>query len=109
MNLSNSKNTLLFEINNINNFRNSLDEIQKNIKEKNIIIDFIELDFDEFFDDLNNLFKKSKKNNRSFVIINSDFRSEYYNLSIDIVPSLQEAIDIIEIEEIERDLGLLWN
>ena len=107
MNLSNSKNTLLFEINNIHNFRNSLDEIQKNIKEKNIIIDFIELDFDEFFDDLNNLFKKSKKNNRSFVIINSDFRSEYYNLSIDIVPSLQEAIDIIEIEEIERDLGLL--
>ena len=107
MNLSNSKNTLLFEINNINNFRNSLDEIQKNIKEKNIIIDFIELDFDEFFDDLNNLFKKSKKNNRSFVIINSDFRSEYYNLSIDIVPSLQEAIDIIELEEIERDLGLL--
>ena len=106
MNLSNSKNTLLFEINNRNNFRNSLDEIQKNIKEKNIIIDFIELDFDEFFDDLNNLFKKSKKNNRSFVIINSDFRSEYYNLSIDIVPSLQEAIDIIEIEEIERDLGL---
>ena len=107
MNLSNSKNTLLFEINNINNFLNSLDEIQKNIKEKNIIIDFIELDFDEFFEDLNNLFKKSKKNNRSFVIINSDFRSEYYNLSIDIVPSLQEAIDIIEIEEIERDLGLL--
>ena len=107
MNLSNSKNTLLFEINNINNFRNSLDEIQKNIKEKNIIIDFIELDFDEFFDDLNNLFKKSKKNNRSFVIINSDFRSEYYNLNIDIVPSLQEAIDIIELEEIERDLGLL--
>ena len=107
MNLSNSKNTLLFEINNINNFRNSLDEIQKNIKEKNIIIDFIELDFDEFFEDLNNLFKKSKKNNRSFVIINSDFRSEYYNLSIDIVPSLQEAIDIIELEEIERDLGLL--
>ena len=107
MNLSNSKNTLLFEINNRNNFLNSLDEIQKNIKEKNIIIDFIELDFDEFFEDLNNLFKKSKKNNRSFVIINSDFRSEYYNLSIDIVPSLQEAIDIIEIEEIERDLGLL--
>ena len=107
MNLSNSKNTLLFEINNRNNFRNSLDEIQKNIKEKNIIIDFIELDFDEFFEDLNNLFKKSKKNNRSFVIINSNFRSEYYNLSIDIVPSLQEAIDIIEIEEIERDLGLL--
>ena len=107
MSLSNSKNTLLFEINNRNNFRNSLDEIQKNIKEKNIIIDFIELDFDEFFEDLNNLFKKSKKNNRSFVIINSDFRSEYYNLSIDIVPSLQEAIDIIEIEEIERDLGLL--
>ena len=107
MNLSKSKNTLLFEINSRKNYLNSLVEIKKNIQKKNIIIDFNEFDFEDLFEDLNILFKKSKKNDRSFVIINSDFRSEYYNLSIDIVPSLQEAIDIIEIEEIERDLGLL--
>ena len=102
MNLSKSKNTLLFEVNSVNNYLKILVEIKNNV-----IIDFNELDFKDFFKDLNNLFKKSKKNKKSFVIISSDFKSEYYNFSVDIVPSLQEAIDIIEIEEIERDLELL--
>jgi hypothetical protein len=107
MNLSKSKNTLLFEVNSVNNYLKILVEIKNNVQKKNIIIDFNELDFKDFFKDLNNLFKKSKKNKKSFVIISSDFKSEYYNFSVDIVPSLQEAIDIIEIEEIERDLELL--
>jgi len=106
MNFSKSKNTLLFKINNRNNYLNSLNEIKSNINIKNIIIDLNEFNFDEIFDDLNNLFTESKNNNRSFVIIKSDYRSEYQSLKMNIVPSLQEAIDIIEIEEIERDLGL---
>ena len=40
------------------------------------------------------------------MIVKSDFKSDYYNLNIDIVPTLQEASDIIEIEEIERDLEI---
>ena len=106
MNFSKSKNTLLFKINNRNNYLNSLNEIKSNINIKNIIIDLNEFNFDEIFDDLNNLFTDSKNNNRSFVIIKSDYRSEYHSIKMNIVPSLQEAIDIIEIEEIERDLGL---
>ena len=106
MNFSKSKNTLLFKINNRNNYINSSNEIKSNINIKNIIIDLNEFNFDEIFDDLNNLFTDSKNNNRSFVIIKSDYRSEYQSLKMNIVPSLQEAIDIIEIEEIERDLGL---
>ena len=106
MNFSKSKNTLLFKINNRNNYLNFLNEIKSNINIKNIIIDLNEFNFDEIFDDLNNLFIESKNNNRSFVIIKSDYRSEYQSLKMNIVPSLQEAIDIIEIEEIERDLGL---
>lgn len=106
MNFSKSKNTLLFKINNRNNYLNSLNEIKSNINIKNIIIDLNEFNFDEIFDDLNNLFNESKNNNRSFVIIKSDYRSEYQSIKMNIVPSLQEAIDIIEIEEIERDLGL---
>lgn len=106
MNFSKSKNTLLFKINNRNNYLNSLNEIKSNINIKNIIIDLNEFNFDEIFDDLNNLFTDSKNNNRSFVIIKSDYRSEYQSIKMNIVPSLQEAIDIIEIEEIERDLGL---
>lgn len=106
MNFSKSQNTLLFKINNRNNYLNSSNEIKSNINIKNIIIDLNEFNFDEIFDDLNNLFTESKNNNRSFVIIKSDYRSEYQSLKMNIVPSLQEAIDIIEIEEIERDLGL---
>lgn len=106
MNFSKSQNTLLFKINNRNNYINSSNEIKSNINIKNIIIDLNEFNFDEIFDDLNNLFTESKNNNRSFVIIKSDYRSEYQSLKMNIVPSLQEAIDIIEIEEIERDLGL---
>lgn len=106
MNFSKSKNTLLFKINNRNNYINSSNEIKSNINIKNIIIDLNEFNFDEIFDDLNNLFIESKNNNRSFVIIKSDYRSEYQSIKMNIVPSLQEAIDIIEIEEIERDLGL---
>ena len=107
MNLSESKNTLLFNISNENKFFNSIVELKKEIKLKNIIIDFNTLSFEKFSEDLNNLFIESQNNKKSFVIVNSDFKSEYYNLNINIVPSLQEAIDIIEIEEIERDLGLL--
>ena len=106
MNFSKSQNTLLFKINNRNNYINSSNEIKSNINIKNIIIDLNEFNFDEIFDDLNNLFIESKNNNRSFVIIKSDYRSEYQSLKMNIVPSLKEAIDIIEIEEIERDLGL---
>lgn len=106
MNFSKSKNTLLFKINNRNSYLNSLNKIKSNINIKNIIIDLNEFNFDEIFDDLNNLFTESKNNNRSFVIIKSDYRSEYQSIKMNIVPSLQEAIDIIEIEEIERDLGL---
>ena len=101
-----SINTLLFNINDKNIFFSSIVEIKKEIKLKNIIIEFNEINFDEFFDDLNKLFIESKINKRSFVIVKSDFKSEYYNLNIDIVPTLQEAFDIIEIEEIERDLEI---
>jgi len=107
MNLSKSKNTLLFNISNENKFFNSIVELKKEIKLKNIIIDFNALSFEKFSEDLNYLFIESQNNKKSFVIVNSDFKSEYYNLNMNIVPSLQEAIDIIEIEEIERDLGLL--
>ena len=101
-----SINTLLFNINDKNIFFSSIVEIKKEIKLKNIIIELNEINFDEFLEDLNKLFIESKIHKRSFVIVKSDFKSDYYNLNIDIVPTLQEASDIIEIEEIERDLEI---
>ena len=95
MNLSKSKNTLLFNISNENKFFNSIVELKKEIKLKNIIIDFNTLSFEKFLEDLNYLFIESLNNKKFFVIVNSDFKSEYYNSNINIVPSFQEAIDIM--------------
>jgi|TARA_B110000003_G_C16479793_1_gene469102 hypothetical protein len=106
MSISKLKNTLLFNINNENNFLSSIIEIKNQIKSKNIIINFNEVSFDKFLEDLNILSNQSKKNKRSFLLVKLDFNSDYHNSNIDIVPSLQEAIDVIEIEEIQRDLGI---
>ncbi len=71
------------------------------VEENNLIIDFskTKLKINEYF------FKKfSKKNffNQKSLVIVSDKYENYENLNI--VPTLIEAIDFIEIEEIERDI-----
>ena len=54
------------------------------------------------FLELSNLNKKNKK---SFVIVSSEVDFNKISDKISIVPTIQEAHDIIEMEEIERDLG----
>jgi hypothetical protein len=49
--------------------------------------------------------KNHKKNKQSFVIVISDIDFNKVSDQLNIVPTLQEAQDIIEMEEIERDLG----
>jgi hypothetical protein len=49
-------------------------------------------------------FKSCKKNKKSFVIVIEDFDFNKAPTSFTVVPSLLEAQDIIEMEEIERDL-----
>jgi hypothetical protein len=79
----------------------------KTFAQQNIIVDLLihqELTVKELksFLDLSKQHKKSKK---SFVIVvaETDFNSITEKLSV--VPTIQEAYDIIEMEEIERDLG----
>ncbi|HEX8562002.1 MAG TPA: ribonuclease Z [Flavobacterium sp.] len=72
--------------------------------DKNLIVDltsfgkFASKDFAAFAD----LAKTQKKNKRSFVIIAD---TDYNKAKLIIVPTLQEAHDMIEMDEIERDLG----
>jgi len=79
----------------------------KTFEKFNIIIDIrmyknISLEVIESFLPLSKTHKKAKK---SFVIVSSetDFNAVTHKLTV--VRSLQEAHDIIEMEEIERDLG----
>ena len=50
-------------------------------------------------------YKKHKKEKKSFVVVASDFDFNSNTKKIMVVPSVLEAHDIIEMEEIERDLG----
>lgn len=51
------------------------------------------------------LSKIHKKAQKSFVIVTSDLDHNAVSAKLAVVRSIQEAHDIIEMEEIERDLG----
>lgn len=54
------------------------------------------------FIEISNLHKASK---HSFVLVSNKVDLDTLPDQLDVVPTLQEAYDIIEMEDIERDLG----
>ncbi|MCK0109855.1 ribonuclease Z [Flavobacteriaceae bacterium S0825] len=81
--------------------------IYSRFKNDNIIINLTTLkplsaeDVIEFLQ-ISNQHRKAK---HSFVIVTDKINSDHIPDELIIVPTLQEAYDIIEMEEIERDLG----
>lgn len=77
------------------------------LKNQNLIINLSENinikieDFSLFL----NLSKVRKENGTSFVLINKGIEIDDIPDEINVVPSFEEAIDIIEMEAIERELG----
>jgi hypothetical protein len=79
----------------------------KTFEKHNIIIDLsyhkdLTLKDIKLFSPLSEQHKKAKK---SFVVVISDIDYNAIPDTLAVVPSLLEAKDIIEMEEIERDLG----
>tara|TARA_B100000927_G_scaffold281961_1_gene268090 strand:+ start:2803 stop:3102 length:300 start_codon:yes stop_codon:yes gene_type:complete len=95
------ENTIVFKIDNENNFADF--NAKKNVK--NFIADLSGISIDTA-ESIKNKFITFDKNiseiNGSFVIV-CDFS---FDESLNIVPTLQEAYDYIEMEEIERQLNL---
>ncbi|MDU8887249.1 ribonuclease Z [Yeosuana sp. MJ-SS3] len=81
--------------------------IYQRYKNDNIIVNLTSLktlstsDVIEFLE-ISNQHRKSK---HSFVIVTDQIEEDKIPDELIIVPTLQEAYDIIEMEEIERDLG----
>lgn len=92
-----SKNYVRFIIKNNFSLKELKRDFMKNL-ESNMIIE-LEHDFSsvELFSFLNNFKKKSLK---SIVLISKKQKDEKHLFSV--VPTFQEAVDIIQIEEIER-------
>lgn len=96
-----NSNIKIFNIKNKDEFLLNFKSIKRNTT-FNIIITLNFNDFDNITERLFELSKLFTQNNKSFVLVNSIFHNE----NICVAPTLKEAHDIIEIEEIERDLLL---
>jgi hypothetical protein len=92
---------------NILNFLEKVTNEHNTFKSQNLILDVthdkeVALSDIKAFSDLSKLHRKGKK---SFVMVADGIDFNAVPTKLIVVPSLQEAHDIIEMEEIERDLG----
>ncbi len=84
-----------------------LEEKYDTLKTQNIIINLFSLkeitaqDLNEFL----LISRKHKTNKLSFVLVSASVNIDEVHTDLSVTPTLQEAHDFIEMEEIERDLG----
>lgn len=91
----------------VNSFLVKVTKEHSSFKSQNLILDItqdkdVTLKDIKLFSDLSKTHRKEKK---SFVIVADGIDFNAVPAKLIVVPSLQEAHDIIEMEEIERDLG----
>lgn len=104
----NDKYTLITLKKNIkNNFFIDFKEKYSTFENQHLIVDISvceEFTTDEIAD-LTTYSQQKHQNGTSFVVISTVLDAEKLEGIINVTPTLTEAIDIIEMEEIERDLG----
>ncbi len=101
--------TIVFQENTtLSGFLENLNKAYPELKHDNIVINLFS--FDQLtvsnileFLDISNTHKAS---GQSFVLVTDKLGYDEIPEEISVVPTLQEAKDLIEMEEIERDLGL---
>ncbi|WP_340198887.1 ribonuclease Z [Ascidiimonas sp. W6] len=87
-------------------FSNKFFETYSNYKEDNLILNLFSLDklkIEELLEFLE-VSNKHRNNKKSFVLVTDALHTDDIPESLVVVPTVQEAIDLIEMEEIERDL-----
>jgi len=101
--------TIVFQENiALNKFLMNLEKEYPKLVNDNIILNLFSFDKLSVGDVLEflQLSDKHRKNNKSLVLVTEKVSYEEVPDTIIVVPTLQEAHDIIEMEEIERDLGI---
>lgn len=89
-------------------FKTSFKGVQKQYEQVHLIISFSEnnTSFQEWYPFLLEVSTSKKENGTSFVVVDKNTDIDNITETFNIVPSFQEAEDIIELENIERTLGL---
>ena len=104
----NDKFTLIsIDENSFSEFYNSFLIAEKNHQKENIVIQVsnnINISSKEFLLFLDISVQK-KENGTSFVVISSEVNIDDFPENFNIVPTLQEAEDVIDMENMERELG----
>ena len=83
------------------------DQVKEHYQGKNLVIDLLKythISLEELLE-LLTLSNAHRVKKNSFVLVNEAVNPDLIPDELVVVPSLQEAMDIIEMEEIERDLG----
>lgn len=95
------------EYDDINNFAQFLPTIFEQFQGKNIIVDLMQYNNAVLTDLLQFLVlsNEHRATKQSFVIVNAALSIDEIPVELMVVPTLQEAQDVIEMEDIERDLG----
>ena len=91
----------------ISKFVQTIPDVLNKFEKENIVVqvsDTIKATTKDLFSFLN-IAKQKKQNGTSFVLINSIINIRDFPENFNIVPTMQEAEDIIEMETIERELG----
>lgn len=93
--------------NSLNEFQNSFFQKINDFETAHLILqisDNVKINNEEFSLFLN-VAEQKQQNNTSFVIISSNVKADDFPEYLNIVPTLQEAEDILGMEAIERELG----
>lgn len=91
----------------VKSFSSYLSYKHKGLKDKNLVVDILkygQLTLEELLTFLK-LSDKHRQGKKSFVLVNDSMDIEQIPNELMVVPTLQEAEDVIQMEEIERDLG----
>lgn len=85
-----------------------LDVLYERFKNDNVIVSLSSLKPVELEDIIEflQLSNKHKQSNHSFVIVSNQVNMDAMPDELVVVPTVKEAYDIIEMEEMERDLGI---
>ncbi|WP_298956204.1 ribonuclease Z [uncultured Nonlabens sp.] len=91
----------------IKDFASFLNRIQDQFTGKNVVVDLLQYNKASLMDLISflELSNKHRASKQSFVMVNTAISIDEIPEELMIVPTIQEAQDVIEMEEIERDLG----
>jgi len=87
------------------NFSKEFSNIYNDHTTKNVVLDFSSIEIsEENIQSLENYAESQAENNKSFAIVASNFDADAFEEELNVVPTLIEAEDIIDMDEMTRDL-----